>query len=80
MRIIRIAAGVLCIAIVIFALGFGIYQMWFDKVDAAMFRCSDNPVCDRNGDDCSGSVICTCTDLGTGFQSKCQFGHPSSSE
>jgi len=52
------------------------YQIFFNQVDASLFRCSDDTNCFASGIDCSGSVTCTCTSLGTNYPAKCQFGHP----
>jgi len=50
------------------------YQIFFNKIDAAMFRCNWDQPCSSNGQDCSDSITCQCTDLNSGLgYYKCQI-------
>ncbi len=62
------------IVLMVIAVGICTYQLFFNKVEAAMFRCAENYTCNTQNEDCSGSITCECTDFNTGLGNyRCQF-------
>jgi hypothetical protein len=54
---------VLFIVLLFFPIVFGSYQLFIDKVDAALFRCNWDQKCSSSGDDCSDSISYSCQDF-----------------
>jgi len=64
MRVLKKVFSVLWISVIVMTIGFGIHQMFFDKVDADLFRCKWEYHCTSTQEMCSDSIACQCTNLG----------------
>jgi len=74
MLVLKKVFSVLWISVIVMTIGFGIHQMFFDKVDAALFRCKTDFSCGYVGENCSDSIVCMCTNFGIqGQLPRCQF-------
>jgi hypothetical protein len=60
-KMFRIVGNVLFIGLVLFTILFGVYQIFFDKAEAALFHCDTSVGCFFTSQDCSGSITCHCT-------------------
>jgi hypothetical protein len=60
-KLLRIVGNFLFIGLVLFTIVFGVYQIFFDKAEAAMFYCNTSVDCNYLGKPCSGSINCYCT-------------------